>query len=76
MDAHHRIIDLAGEWAFQIDSLDKGGDIAIGFSSIFWNTAWTNKQAPHTLGILCNPNHRRCLNFRQNHAATISGGMR
>lgn len=36
---------------------DKGGDIAIGFSSIFWNTAWTNGQAPHTLGILCNPEH-------------------
>ncbi len=34
---------------------DKGGDIAVGFSSIFWNTAWTGKQAPHTLGILCNP---------------------
>jgi len=36
---------------------EKGGDIALGFSSIFWNTAWTNGQAPHTLGILCNPNH-------------------
>jgi hypothetical protein len=28
-----------------------------GFSSIFWNTAWTSKQPPHTLGILCNPRH-------------------
>jgi hypothetical protein len=27
----------------------------IGFSSIFWNTAWTRGQAPHTLGILCDP---------------------
>lgn len=36
---------------------EKGGDIAVGFSSIFWNTAWTLKQAPHTLGILCNPKH-------------------
>jgi hypothetical protein len=36
---------------------DKGGDVKIGFSSIFWNTAWTNGQAPTTLGILCNPNH-------------------
>lgn len=36
---------------------EKGGDIAVGFSSIFWNTAWTNKQPPHTLGILCNPSH-------------------
>jgi len=36
---------------------DKGADVAIGFSSIFWNTAWTNGQAPHTLGIFCNPDH-------------------
>jgi hypothetical protein len=36
---------------------DKGGNIAIGFSSIFWNTAWTNGQPPVTLGILCNPRH-------------------
>jgi hypothetical protein len=36
---------------------EKGGDIAVGFSSIFWNTAWTLKQPPHTLGILCNPHH-------------------
>ena len=36
---------------------DKGGKVEIGFSSIFWNTAWTRGQAPHTLGILCNPDH-------------------
>lgn len=38
-------------------SKEFGGDIAIGFSSIFWNTAMTKGQAPHTLGILCNPSH-------------------
>ena len=42
---------------------EKGGDIAIGFSSIFWNTAWTNGQAPHTLGILCNPDHPALKEF-------------
>ena len=36
---------------------DKGGDAGIGFSSIFWNTSWTNGQLPHSLGILCNPKH-------------------
>jgi hypothetical protein len=36
---------------------DKGAQVAIGFSTIFWNTAWTNNQPPHTLGILCNPKH-------------------
>jgi hypothetical protein len=40
-----------------------GGNIAVGFSSIFWNTAWTEGQAPHTLGILCNPNHPALESF-------------
>jgi len=34
-----------------------GKNVQIGFSSIFWNTVWTRGQAPHTLGILCNPDH-------------------
>jgi hypothetical protein len=34
---------------------EKGAKVTIGFSSIFWNTAWTNNQPPHTLGILCDP---------------------
>jgi hypothetical protein len=40
-----------------------GGNIAAGFSSIFWNTAWTGGQAPHTLGILCNPSHPALQEF-------------
>ncbi len=39
------------------------GPIAVGFSSIFWNTAWTNGQAPHTLGILCDPKHPALAGF-------------
>jgi hypothetical protein len=42
---------------------DKGGSIAVGFSSIFWNTAWTQGQAPHTLGILCNSKHPAFADF-------------
>jgi hypothetical protein len=42
---------------------DKGGDIAIGFSSIFWNTAWTHVQPPVTLGILCDPKHPALKEF-------------
>jgi len=38
-------------------SPEMGGDVSVGFSSIFWNTAWTRRQSPHTLGILCNPRH-------------------
>ena len=42
---------------------EAGGEVAIGFSSIFWNTAWTLGQAPHTLGILCNPAHPALSEF-------------
>jgi hypothetical protein len=42
---------------------DKGGSVALGFSSIFWNTAWTSKQPPHTLGLLCDPKHPALAEF-------------
>lgn len=42
---------------------DQGGDVALGFSSIFWNTAWTSKQPPHTLGLLCDPKHPALAGF-------------
>ncbi|MFZ5518630.1 MAG: sugar-binding domain-containing protein [Candidatus Zhuqueibacterota bacterium] len=42
---------------------EMGGDIGIGFSSIFWNTAWTSGQEPHTLGILCTPEHPALAKF-------------
>jgi hypothetical protein len=42
---------------------DKHGKVALGFSSIFWNTAWTRRQAPHTLGILCDPKHPALAEF-------------
>ena len=32
---------------------DSARPVKFGFSSIFWNTAWTKRQAPTTLGILC-----------------------
>ena len=42
---------------------DKYGKIPAGFTSIFWNTAWTNRQAPHTLGILCDPDNPALADF-------------
>ena len=39
-----------------------GGDIKIGFSSIFWNTAWV-QSPPYSLGILCDPAHPALSNF-------------
>jgi len=41
----------------------KNGPVATGFSSIFWNTAWTHGQPPHTLGILCDPRHPALAHF-------------
>ena len=35
-----------------------GGNIVMGYSPIFWNTAWTRQaQPPHMMGILANPEH-------------------
>lgn len=34
-----------------------------GFSPIFWNTAYTNWQPPHTLGLLVDPAHPAFANF-------------
>lgn len=45
---------------------DKGGKIPIGFSSIFWNTAWTHGQPPNSLGILCNPENPALADFPTN----------
>lgn len=42
---------------------DKGGDVQIGFSSIFWNTEWTKGQPPTTLGILCDPKNPALKEF-------------
>ena len=42
---------------------DMGGSVKVGFSSIFWNTAWTSGQGPHTLGILCDPGHPALAEF-------------
>lgn len=42
---------------------DARGPVALGFSSIFWNTAWTGRQPPHTLGILCDPRQPALAEF-------------
>lgn len=42
---------------------DKHRPLVSGFSTIFWNTAWTNWQAPHTLGILVDPNNPAIAGF-------------
>jgi len=42
---------------------DSHGVIPPGFTSIFWNTAWTRRQAPPTLGSLCDPAHPALREF-------------
>ncbi|QHC58730.1 sugar-binding domain-containing protein [Rathayibacter sp. VKM Ac-2760] len=42
---------------------DAPSPVAFGFSPVFWNTSWTNGQAPHTLGILCDPQHPALAGF-------------
>ncbi|MCX7886199.1 MAG: discoidin domain-containing protein [Verrucomicrobiae bacterium] len=37
--------------------------VVMGFSPIFWNTAWTRRQPPTTLGILCDPRHPMFAHF-------------
>lgn len=41
----------------------KRAKVALGFSSIFWNTAWTHRQPPTTLGILCDPGNPALAEF-------------
>ncbi len=38
-------------------------DVPAGFTTIFWNTQWTRRQPPHTLGILCDPKHPALARF-------------
>jgi hypothetical protein len=56
-DGAIRRLEQGGKVLLLADPRTVKGEIQIGFSSIFWNTAWTDGQAPHTLGILCDPEH-------------------
>ncbi|MBM3888464.1 MAG: glycoside hydrolase, partial [Verrucomicrobia bacterium] len=60
-------LDVGGKVLLMIPPLrvkNAGKDkVALGFSSIFWNTAWTRRQAPTTLGILCDPKHPALADF-------------
>jgi len=39
------------------------GGVALGFTPIFWNTSCTQGQAPHTLGLVCDPAHPGLAEF-------------
>lgn len=42
---------------------DARGRVELGFTPIFWNTACTQGQAPHTLGLVCEPGHPALAGF-------------
>lgn len=42
---------------------DVTNGVALGFSPIFWNTSCTQRQAPHTLGVVCDPAHPALAGF-------------
>jgi hypothetical protein len=50
-------LEQGGKVVVMADPNSVKSDVQIGFSSIFWNTPWTGGQAPHTLGVLCDPTH-------------------
>lgn len=41
----------------------KGKEVVQTFLPVFWNTSWFKMRPPHTLGILCNPQHAAFKNF-------------
>lgn len=60
LDSGGKVLLLAPPALVRGDAL---GRVKIGFSPIFWNTAWTKRQPPHTLGILCDPKHPALAGF-------------
>jgi hypothetical protein len=56
-------LDAGGKVLFMPRAEQVRTQSVIGFSSVFWNTAWTRGQAPHTLGILCDPRHPAFADF-------------
>jgi hypothetical protein len=41
----------------------KGREVVQTFQPVFWNTSWFKMRPPHTLGILCDPEHPAFANF-------------
>ncbi|WP_420115152.1 sugar-binding domain-containing protein [Pseudactinotalea sp.] len=55
-----RAIELAESGAVVLLELSADqieNEVALGFTPVFWNTAWTGGQAPHTLGVLHDAGH-------------------
>ena len=62
-DTIEQILENGGNVLFSIPKRQVNPKVPPGFTTIFWNTAWTRNQLPHTLGILCDPKHPALLHF-------------
>ncbi len=56
-------LEDGGDLLLAVPGAAVAGGVQLGFSTVFWNTAWTNGQAPHTLGVLCDPAHPALRDF-------------
>lgn len=56
-------LESGGDLLLAVPGKTVAGGVQLGFSPIFWNTACTQGQAPHTLGILCDPAHPALRDF-------------
>lgn len=56
-DAAQRLLANGAKVLLMPDAKSVQSPCKIGFSSMFWNVTFTEYQAPHTLGILCDPGH-------------------
>ena len=56
-DTAHAALQKGHKVLLNIPPGQVNSNVPPGFSTIFWNTAWTRKQKPHTLGLLCDPEH-------------------
>jgi hypothetical protein len=52
-----RRLESGGKVLFMPRPLSVNTTCQLGFSSVFWNTAWTDDQPPHTLGLVCDSDH-------------------
>ena len=43
--------------------VELGKEVVQYFKPVFWNTSWFRMRPPHTLGILCDPDHPVFRNF-------------
>lgn len=55
-----RVVLSGGRGRARGDAL---GRVELGFTPIFWNTWCTQRQAPHTLGLFCDPRHAALAEF-------------